>query len=127
MVLVTATGPEVFVDVSLRELAAGPPVTDRTRRRGIIELSHPVDRLLRVGARSVLLVAIVVFLVQWRLGRLPHVPEGGTLTEDVLGPVQLALIAIVAAGLIVSFRWIATAAVIVAFGGSFMAVLSGLQ
>ena len=102
-------------------------MTETAPGRGVIRLSHRVGDLLRIGSRSILATAIVVFLVQWRMGRLPHVPEGGTLTEDVLGPVQLALLGIVTSGLLVSFRSVGTAAVFVAFGGTFMAVLSGLQ
>ena len=102
-------------------------MTEPAPRRGVIQLSDPVNRFLRTGARSILIVAIVVFLAQWRLGRLPHVSDGGALTQQFLGPVQLTLLGIVGLGLIVSFRWLAPAAVLIAFSGSGMAVLSGFQ
>ena len=55
-------------------------------RRGVIELPHPVDVALRIGARVTLAVAIVVFSILLLLGNLPTDPEGGALTEAVLVP-----------------------------------------
>ncbi len=67
-------------------------MNDIGSRHGVIELSHPVDVFLRVGARVVLAVAIVVFLVALLSGNLPNDPEGGALTEDILVPLQFLLL-----------------------------------
>ena len=93
----------------------------------MIELSHPVDVFLRVGARAVLLGAIGVFLYEAIRGNLPQDPEGGALTEEVLIPLQIALLAVTGIGLLISFRWMAIAAATVALGGTGVAVLSVLQ
>ena len=77
--------------------------------------------------RAVLLGAIGVFLYEALRGNLPQDPEGGALTEDVLIPLQIALLAVTGVGLLISFRWMAIAAATVALGGTGVAVLSVLQ
>lgn len=95
--------------------------------RGVIVLPHGVDVLLRVASRVLLFVAIAGFIYEATQGNIPRDPEGGPFTEDVLVPLQLALLALTAIGLVVSFWWMAVAATMVALGGSGMGVLATLQ
>lgn len=96
-------------------------------RRGIIELTHPVDVFLRIGARILLSVALGVYVLIEALGNLPEDPEGSALTEDILVPLQLGLLVVVAIGLLLSFRSMALGAAVTAFGGAGVSVLSALQ
>jgi hypothetical protein len=102
-------------------------VNERAGGRGVIELAHPVDRFLRIGARSILTGAIVVFTVALLGGNLPRDPEGGALTNDILVPLQIALLVATCVGLALSFRWMAVAAGTVAFAGTGIAIISALQ
>ena len=100
---------------------------DTARRRGVIELSHPVDVFLRIGARSILGAAIIVFLIALLGGDLPQDPEGGAVTDEILVPLQFALLAATGIGLALSLRWMAIAAGTVAFAGTGIAIISALQ
>ncbi|MDJ0770570.1 MAG: alkaline phosphatase D family protein [Ilumatobacter sp.] len=97
------------------------------RRRGVIVLPPRVELVLRIGARVLLAVAIVVFVAYMINGNLPEEPEGGTFTEDILVPLQSFLLVVAAIGLLLSFRWMAVAAVVVALSGSGVAIISALQ
>ncbi|MCP4958969.1 MAG: alkaline phosphatase family protein [Actinomycetia bacterium] len=98
-----------------------------TEPRGVIVLPHGVDVGLRVASRVLLFVAVVVFTFEASQGSIPRDPQGGQFTDEVLVPLQLSLLALTAIGLVVSFRWIAVAAAIVALGGTGMGVLATLQ
>jgi hypothetical protein len=102
-------------------------VNESPQRRGVIELPHPVDVVLRIGARSLLGVAIIVFSIALLLGNLPDDPEGGALTQDILVPLQIGLLVFTATGLLLSFRWMAVAAATVALAGTGIAIISALQ
>ena len=102
-------------------------VSQLRENRGVIVLPHGVDIFLRVASRAWLLVAVGVFTYEAVQGNIPRDPEGGPFTEDVLVPLQLALLALTGIGLLVSFRWMAVAAAVVAVGGSGMGVLATLQ
>ena len=93
----------------------------------MIELSHPIDVSLRIGARSILAGAIVVFTVALLGGNLPNDPEGGALTNEILVPLQIALLVATCVGLVLSFRWMAVAAGTVAFAGTGITIISALQ
>ena len=95
--------------------------------RGVIVLPHRVDVFLRIASRAWLLVAVAVFAYEALQGNIPRDPEGGPLTEDFLVPLQLGLLALTGIGLLLSFRWIAVAAAVVALGGSGLGVLATLQ
>ncbi len=75
----------------------------------------------------VLLAALVVFLLEDLRGNLPEDPDGGAFTDEVLVPLQFALLGVTAIGWLLSFRWMAVAAATVALGGAGISVLSGLQ
>ncbi|MDH3684015.1 MAG: alkaline phosphatase D family protein, partial [Acidimicrobiia bacterium] len=98
-----------------------------TEPRGVIVLPHGVDVGLRVASRVLLLTLIAVLVYEAFQGNIPRDPEGGPFTEEFLVPLQLSLLALTAVGLLVSFRWIAVAAAIVAVGGTGMGVLATLQ
>ena len=103
------------------------PESDAGPRRGVIELSHPVDLFLRIGARSILGAAIIVFLIALLGGNLPQDPEGGAVTDKILVPLQFVLLAATAVGLALSLRRMAIAAGTVAFAGTGIAIISALQ
>lgn len=94
---------------------------------GVIMLPHGVDVFLRVASRAILLVLVGWFTYEAFQGNIPRDPEGGQFTEDVLVPLQLGLLALTAIGLILSLRWIAVAAAVVALGGSGLGVLATLE
>ena len=95
--------------------------------RGVIVLPHGVDVGLRVASRVLLLVVVALFSYEALQGNIPRDPQGGPFTEEVLVPLQLFLLALTAIGLVISFRWIAVAAAIVAVGGTGMGVLATIQ
>ncbi|MFW2335216.1 alkaline phosphatase D family protein [Ilumatobacter sp.] len=101
--------------------------TTATKRRGVIVLPPRVDVVLRIGARVILVAAILVFALFMLAGNLPEDPEGGAFTDAVLIPLQLALLMCTAIGLVISFRSMAIAAAVVALGGTGVAVISALQ
>lgn len=96
-------------------------------KRAVVRLPREVDIFLRVASRAWLLMAVGVFAYEAVQGSIPRDPEGGPFTEDFLVPLQLGLLALTAIGLLVSFRWMAVAAALVALGGSGMGVLATLQ
>lgn len=98
-----------------------------TERRSVVVLPHKVDVFLRVASRLMLLVVVSAFTYEAVQGNIPRDPEGGAFTEGVLVPLQLGLLALTAIGLLLSFRWIAVAAAVIAFGGSGLGTLATLQ
>ncbi|MCP5029689.1 MAG: alkaline phosphatase family protein [Actinomycetia bacterium] len=97
------------------------------RKHSVIVLPPGIDVFLRFASRAILLVAIVLFTYEALQGNIPRDPEGGPFTEDFLVPLQLGLLALTAIGLLLSFRWMAVAAAIVALGGVGLGVLATLQ
>lgn len=95
--------------------------------RSVIVLPHGVDVFLRVASRAWLFLAVAVFGYEAVQGNIPRDPEGGPFTEDLLVPLQLGLLALTGIGLVLSFRWIAVAAAVVAVAGSGLGVLATLQ
>ncbi len=93
----------------------------------MIELPHGVDVTLRLVARAWLLVVIAIFTWEAAQGNIPRDPEGGPFTDDVLVPLQLGLLILAAIAWVVSSRWLAPAAVLVALAGGGLGVLAALQ
>ncbi len=98
-----------------------------SRRLGVVELPAGVEVALRVGARVILGAAILTLAFEaWR-GNIPRDPEGGPLTEDVLVPAQVGLLVVAGVGLLLSVRWLAVAAALVATAGAGMGVMATLH
>lgn len=100
---------------------------EATGRVGLIVLSHEWTVGLKRGAITLTLVVvgILVFLAL-RFG-IPQDPEGGMVGSQLAQPLQVALLALMAIGAFVAFRWAEAGAIVVALGGIGLAVLSATE
>ncbi len=99
----------------------GPPLT------GLVQLHVPVERALRLVAHlsaavSVLILSVLTFTVG-----IPTSPDGTGFGLQVQVPVQIALIVIVSIGALVSWKWEAVGAVLMAVGGAGLAVFAAME
>jgi hypothetical protein len=110
-----------------RAVGIRPTGVERLRLLG----THHVTDRLAFGARLVAVVwslaTMSAFVLLAARGQIPQA-QGGTSVESMLAvPLQLGLLVIVAIGLLLSWRWEAQGAAVLAVGGAALAVVASVQ
>jgi len=84
-------------------------------------------RVVRVLAHASTLVAVVGLSVLTLSGTMPENTEGSLLGEHIQRPVQLGLVGLVSLGALISWRFEAVGATLVAVAGTGLGVFAGLE
>jgi membrane-associated phospholipid phosphatase len=96
-------------------------------QRGIVPISAALHRRLRIGAALWMAAAVLGFgWLAWTSG-IPRNPEGDLLGSQIEGPAQLGLLAILAVGALIGWRWQAPAAVVIAVAGAALGTLAAVE
>jgi hypothetical protein len=103
------------------------PVTPRPPLLAPIHVPADRTRLVRLAAHlSAAVAAVGLALMAWTAS-VPSNPDGSLFDVKIQRPVQLALAAMVSFGALVSWRWPAAGAVIIALAGAGLGVFAGLE
>jgi hypothetical protein len=106
---------------------AWAPEGTRERLLSTIHLSAGHGRLVRVLAHLAAAAAAIGLAVLTVTASVPVNPDGSLLGEHIQRPVQLALAAMVSVGALLSWRWAAVGAVLIALAGAGLGVFAGLE
>ena len=103
------------------------PAGTRVPLLSTIHLSASHGRLVRWVAHLAAAVAAIGLAVLAVTATVPANPDGSLLGEHIQRPVQLALAALVSIGALVSWRWAAVGAVLIALAGTGLGIFAGLE
>ena len=103
------------------------PETPGTSLVGVIHLPRTTPQTLRLIAHGVAAVAVLSLTVLTLTRAVPSNPDGSLVDAAIQVPVQLGLVALVSVGALISWRWDAVGAVLMAIGGTGLGVFAGLQ
>lgn len=106
---------------------AWAPEGSRVALLSSIHLSARHGRLVRLLAHLAAAVAAIGLAVLAFTASVPANPDGSLLGEQIQRPVQLALAATVSIGALLSWRWAAAGAVLIALAGAGLGVFAGLE
>jgi hypothetical protein len=103
------------------------PATTRVPLLSSIHLADDRRGLVRLLAHLAAAVAAIGLGVLTLTASVPANPDGSLLGEHIQRPVQLALAATVSIGALLSWRWAAAGAVLIALAGAGLGVFAGLE
>ncbi len=102
------------------------PEVEPGEHRGVFPVRPDVARWTGWAARALGAVAVAVFAVLALEVGLPRNPEGESLGTQIEVPLQVGLLVMVAVGVLVSLRWGAVGATLMALGGIGLGMLAAI-